>query len=72
MSGSATAEDVESLLEKKESKPQDVPKNGLAARILDLLCIILNIASTVVLVFLNKWYSSICPLHRKLGQGVQY
>lgn len=31
-------------------------KRGLRSNIVDGACILLNIASTVVLVFLNKWY----------------
>jgi hypothetical protein len=31
-------------------------KKGLRSTIVDGACILLNIASTVVLVFLNKWY----------------
>jgi hypothetical protein len=32
------------------------PKKGPRSDIVDGACILLNIASTVVLVFLNKWY----------------
>ena len=35
----------------ESAKPQSTK-----SRIVDMLCILLNIASTVTLVFLNKWY----------------
>ena len=39
--------------------PPPPPKKGLRSNIVDGACILLNIASTVVLVFLNKWYVSL-------------
>lgn len=44
--------------ETPEEKSNNVSpaKKGLRSNIVDGACILLNIASTVVLVFLNKWY----------------
>jgi hypothetical protein len=42
---------------RKENTPlSDVPPEGRYKQYVDGLCICLNIASTVLLVFLNKWY----------------
>jgi hypothetical protein len=42
---------------RKENTPlSDVPPEGSYKQYVDGLCICLNIASTVLLVFLNKWY----------------
>jgi len=42
-----------------EDQPVDkdagLPKKGLRKQLVDIFCIILNIASTVTLVFLNNW-----------------
>ena len=44
------------LTEEAKSKDNGPPvKKGLRSNVVDGACIILNIASTVVLVFLNKW-----------------
>jgi len=37
------------------NKQEDKPHRGLRSQIIDGVCICLNIASTVILVFLNKW-----------------
>lgn len=33
-----------------------ITQKGLRSQVIDVACILLNIASTVFLVFLNKWY----------------
>ena len=40
----------------EKSKNASLAKKGLRSNIVDGACILLNIASTVVLVFLNKWH----------------
>jgi solute carrier family 35 protein E3 len=55
-------EDVErtnkKLLEGEKPSRKDVSpiQKGLRKQLIDGACILLNIASTVTLVFLNKWY----------------
>jgi hypothetical protein len=44
------------LRDESKFKENDPAKKGLRSNIVDGACILLNIASTVVLVFLNKWY----------------
>jgi hypothetical protein len=48
------------LIDPEQGKAQDMPKRprGTMATVIDFACILLNIASTVLLVFINKWY---CP-----------
>ncbi len=55
-----------------------VKPQGLRSRVVDVACIGLNIASTVTLVFLNKWYvwgvvwTLLCDLSLTWGPGVGY
>jgi hypothetical protein len=46
------------LIEQEPEKVQDVAKRprGAMATVIDFACILLNIVSTVLLVFINKWY----------------
>jgi hypothetical protein len=49
------------LIEPEPGKTQEGPKRprGTMATVIDFACILLNIVSTVLLVFINKWY---CPV----------
>jgi hypothetical protein len=63
-------EDVETAKEKLmkgEMPSRDAPsaQKGLRKQVIDTSCILLNIASTVTLIFLNKWY--ICEYDRLAG-----
>jgi len=40
-------------------KETEVTRRGTSKQIIDGGCIILNITSTVTLVFLNKWYAAL-------------
>lgn len=52
------------LVEKRNDDLSSPSIQGLRSSIVDGACILLNIVSTVVLVFLNKWQVS-CPFARK-------
>lgn len=55
----------------KDKVTGDPPKpQTTASRIIDMACILLNIASTVTLVFLNKWYDCRQFAHPYLGLEV--
>lgn len=71
----ADVDPLEKDVEQAESKPmigeethsnryesnEGKRKKSLASRIVDVACIGLNIISTVVLVFLNKWFVQTLP-----------
>jgi hypothetical protein len=57
--------------EKDKVTGDPVKPQSTKGRIVDMLCILLNIASTVTLVFLNKWYpSKICAWITSWGRAV--
>ena len=41
---------------KPSSVDVSITQKGLRSQVIDVACILLNITSTVFLVFLNKWY----------------
>src|SRR5271168_5458934 len=55
------------LIEPEPGKAQEVPKRprGTMATVIDFACILLNIVSTVLLVFINKWYCPVLLLLRR-------
>ncbi len=55
------------FIEPEPGKAQDVPKRprGTMATVIDFACILLNIVSTVLLVFINKWYCRVVSSLRR-------
>ena len=55
------------LIDQESGKAQDGAKHprGTMATVIDFACILLNIVSTVLLVFINKWY---CLVPSSLGR----
>jgi len=65
---SKTDEDIEKSAQlKKDDEKAPLPSSPKALRkqVIDVACILLNIISTVTLVFLNKWYLKISLLKNK-------
>jgi hypothetical protein len=56
----AEVSSLATLMEQVPEKAQDGAKRprGAVTKAIDFACILLNIVSTVLLVFINKWYLS--------------